>query len=435
MRVAAHAAWISASGPADARRGGLCPRLDESAGKRCSTRIRHAPNPEERCHESRETAATPVGDGEHTTKQQPTVHDARGRSERHVRRASRPCRRRRPRAHGASANRTQPQPATRQQPPAQQGRCAHRHLQHITIHRYWANVGIAIQWPIERAELGRNRNEPGDGFRYVFRSGTGGTGGRAEWFEVTEVFEGVEAKDIEAFMRLENGGEGYPDFDPQRFLRGLNLGMPRRAAQRRAADKVIAAGERKLAKSSYEGLWRPHGYGTLIVDLPLWFATYPLDPLRVENVSTTNSPSRTGRASGRGSSCTRSSESSRCCVSCGRTGSAVSNAGSSPGCLRAAGSRIGRCGGAETGSIGSADGDSGLPRRPAPVRDLMRGERPAARIAAAGDRRRRRPPRPAAAATRDGSSRMYWGPLTRGTEEPGFIRSPSVNSRGWHRAS
>ena len=148
----------------------------------------------------------------------------------------------------------------------------------------WASVGIGIQWPIERAELGRNRNEPGDGFRYVFRSGTGGTGGRAEWFEVTEVFEGVEAKDIEAFMRLENGGEGYPDFDQQRFLRGLNLGMPLRATQRRAADKVIAAVERKLAKSSYEGLWRLHGYGTLIVGLPLWFATYPLDPLRVENV-------------------------------------------------------------------------------------------------------------------------------------------------------
>ena len=96
----------------------------------------------------------------------------------------------------------------------------------ITIHRYWANVGIAIQWPIERAELGRNRNEPGDGFRYVFRSGTGGTGGRAEWFEVTEVFEGVEAKDIEAFMRLENGGEGYPDPPPARDVAGIVREQP-----------------------------------------------------------------------------------------------------------------------------------------------------------------------------------------------------------------
>ena len=154
----------------------------------------------------------------------------------------------------------------------------------IAAKKTWASFEIAMPRTIERAELGRNRNEPGDGFRYVFRSGTEGTGGRTEWFEVTEVFEGVEAKDIEAFMRLENGGEGYPGFDPVEFARGLNFGMPSRAAQRRAADKVIAAVERKLARSSYESLWRTYGYGTLIVALPVWFATYPLDPQRVENV-------------------------------------------------------------------------------------------------------------------------------------------------------
>ncbi len=153
------------------------------------------------------------------------------------------------------------------------------------IKKTWAGVGLTMPWAIERSDLGRNRNEPGDGFRYVVRGGIGGMEGRAEWFEVTEVFEGVEAKDVEAFMRLKNGGKGYPGFDPARFVRELNFGMPGRAAQRRAADKVIAAVERKLAKSSYEGLWRPYGYGTLIVGLPLWFATYyPLDPLRVENV-------------------------------------------------------------------------------------------------------------------------------------------------------
>ena len=27
-----------------------------------------------------------------------------------------------------------------------------------------------------------------------------------------------------------------------------------------------------------------HGYGTLIVGLPLWFAVWPADPLRLENV-------------------------------------------------------------------------------------------------------------------------------------------------------
>ena len=148
----------------------------------------------------------------------------------------------------------------------------------------WASFAISMPWRIERHELGRNRNEPGDGFRYVFRTGSAGTGGRTEWFEVTEVFEGVEAKDIEAFMRIENGGAAGFDFDPGAFVNGLNMGIPSRASQQRAADRVIEAVEKKLNKPSYKGMWREHGYGTLIVGLPLWFAMPPVNPLRVENV-------------------------------------------------------------------------------------------------------------------------------------------------------
>lgn len=109
-------------------------------------------------------------------------------------------------------------------------------------------------------------------------------GGRAEWFEVTEVFEGVEPKDIEAFMRIENGGKAGFEFDPSGFVNALNMGIPPRASQQRAADKVIEAVEKKLKKASYEAMWRDHGYGTLIVGLPLWFAMPPTNPLRVENV-------------------------------------------------------------------------------------------------------------------------------------------------------
>ncbi len=147
----------------------------------------------------------------------------------------------------------------------------------------WAAVQVTFESPIERVAVGRDRNDPGDGFRHVVRTGTDGTDSRSEWFEVTEVFEGVRAADVESFMRLANGGRGGPGFDPQRFLAGLDLGIPRRAAQQRAADKVLAAVERKLAKASYDGLPRDHGYGTLIVGLPLWFATDPFDPLRPWN--------------------------------------------------------------------------------------------------------------------------------------------------------
>ena len=58
-----------------------------------------------------------------------------------------------------------------------------------------------MPWRIEREDLGRDRNDPGDGFRQVFRSGSSGIDGRAEWFEATEVFVSVEAKDNQAYLR------------------------------------------------------------------------------------------------------------------------------------------------------------------------------------------------------------------------------------------
>ncbi len=148
----------------------------------------------------------------------------------------------------------------------------------------WTQFEFIWSYPFGRQDVGKNRNQPGDGFRYVFRSGLAGSEGRAEWSEVTEVFEGVDPKDIEAFMRTENGLPTYSGFSPHCFLSNLNLGIPRRAAQRRAADKVIEAVDKKVRKSSYINMPKEHGYGTLIVGLPLWFAPPPRNPLRVENV-------------------------------------------------------------------------------------------------------------------------------------------------------
>ena len=147
----------------------------------------------------------------------------------------------------------------------------------------WTVAVGGTHW-IERRELDRDRNQPGDGFRYLYRLEATGRESRAEWFEVTEVFGGVEAKDIEAFMLANNGETADSTFDPDRFLRGLDMGLPCRAAQRRAADSVIEAVERKLNRPQYEGMWRRHGYGTLIVGLPLWFAGIPTNPLRVQDV-------------------------------------------------------------------------------------------------------------------------------------------------------
>ena len=142
----------------------------------------------------------------------------------------------------------------------------------------------SFEWKIERKELGRSRNEPGDGFRHAVWVGSNGIGARTEWFEVTEVFEGVEPRDVEAFMRRRNGMGSRPGFDPEAFLDTLDLGAPGRAAQRRAADRVLDAVAKKMEKESYRDMRRTYGYGTLIVGVPLWFANCPANPLRAKNV-------------------------------------------------------------------------------------------------------------------------------------------------------
>lgn len=72
--------------------------------------------------------------------------------------------------------------------------------------RYWIHVAgkgwrkslravsVDVTARLPRASLGRNRDEPGDGFRYVYRMGASGPGGQFEWIEVTEVFDGLRPK-------------------------------------------------------------------------------------------------------------------------------------------------------------------------------------------------------------------------------------------------
>lgn len=148
----------------------------------------------------------------------------------------------------------------------------------------WVHFEISCPYSIEHRDLGRNREQPGDGFRWSYNIGTSGTRSRAEWFEVTEVFVTVDPWDVEAFMRLNNGLSAYAGFNPEKFLREIDMGIPPRSVQRLAADKVIDAIDKKFRKLSYEDVSASHGYGTLIVGLPLWFASLPANPLRDANV-------------------------------------------------------------------------------------------------------------------------------------------------------
>ena len=107
--------------------------------------------------------------------------------------------------------------------------------------------------------------------------------GRFEWLEVTEVFTTVPPRQIEGAMRAWNG---IPDRHPvnlRQFRMGVSRGRPSRISQRKAADDVVAQIKRKLSKTSYQELLEKYGYGTLVVGMPLWFATPPDDPLQAEN--------------------------------------------------------------------------------------------------------------------------------------------------------
>ena len=145
-------------------------------------------------------------------------------------------------------------------------------------------VNLNLGNDLGRSGVGRLRNEPGDGFKYHVRIGSSGIHSSTEWFEVTERFLTVRPKELTAFMRSVKGMQTSHDFDPDNFLASVNFGRPRKSEQKKAADIVIEAVETKLKKSSYSPMLRSHGYGTLIVGLPLWFATPPIDPLRPQNV-------------------------------------------------------------------------------------------------------------------------------------------------------
>ena len=143
-------------------------------------------------------------------------------------------------------------------------------------------ASVNLKCRADRTEIGRRRDDPGDGFIYLVEM-TPRVEDRFEWLEVTEVFTTVPALRIEGAMRAWNGIADKQSVDFDEFRKGLRRGRPSRMEQRRAADQVIAQIERKLAKTSYHELLERYGYGTLVVGMPLWFAVPPDDPFRAEN--------------------------------------------------------------------------------------------------------------------------------------------------------
>ena len=141
---------------------------------------------------------------------------------------------------------------------------------------------MRISWKPSRTDVGKNINDAGDGFFYTIDM-IPRVKERFEWFEVTEVFTTVKAKRIDGAMRSLHGLPGKNSIDFEEFQKDLYRGRPSRVEQRRAADLVIEQIKEKLDKQSYRELLTQYGYGTLVVGLPLWFASHSDDPLRAEN--------------------------------------------------------------------------------------------------------------------------------------------------------
>lgn len=159
---------------------------------------------------------------------------------------------------------------------------------------YWASkamsnkgsksfINMTLNWQPDRTELGRKADDPGDVFLFnseVYPKQRGSF----EWIEVTEVFTAVPAEQIEEAMEAWNGIWNKRRVDFFKFRETLNTRRPSREEQRQASDVTIQQIKGKLKKDSYHELVEMYGYGTLVVGLPLWFATPPDDPWRIENV-------------------------------------------------------------------------------------------------------------------------------------------------------
>ena len=143
-------------------------------------------------------------------------------------------------------------------------------------------VKINLTMRTDRTNFGRKADHPGDEFIHLIEM-FAESENRFEWIEVTEVYTTVPAMRIEDAMKAWNGIPNKRPVDFNEFRNSLNMGRPVRVEQRRASDETIRQIQRKLEKASYRELLEEYGYGTLVVGLPLWFATFPDDPWRVKN--------------------------------------------------------------------------------------------------------------------------------------------------------
>ena len=89
-------------------------------------------------------------------------------------------------------------------------------------------LSLKLKWRVDRTQIGRRRDEPGDGFIHLVDMTSRRAEDRFEWLEVTEVFTTVPASRIEGAMRARNDIPDKHPVDFDEFRKGLRRGRPSR---------------------------------------------------------------------------------------------------------------------------------------------------------------------------------------------------------------
>ena len=154
----------------------------------------------------------------------------------------------------------------------------------------WKNKTVlsVVGWNNLRLKnLGRKLNDPGDAFFRLFLFIDTFLFSRTvrvcTWVEVTEAVFPETASKLNQFIRGYNGLREKEKYDKHEYIKSfIKSSFPSPILQYKMANRVIELIKQKAQKGkeggSYQHLVSDYGTGVLIVGIPLWFATPPINP-------------------------------------------------------------------------------------------------------------------------------------------------------------
>ena len=135
--------------------------------------------------------------------------------------------------------------------------------------------------------LGHDLDDPGDAFLKLFLSADTFLFSRRVsvciWVEVTEAIFPEDAKKLNQFMQEYNGLRVKSTYNREEYIKSfVKASAHSGISQYKMANRVIDFIKRKAEKGkeggSYQQLVSDYGTGALIIGIPLWFATPPINP-------------------------------------------------------------------------------------------------------------------------------------------------------------